>query len=269
MPEAKGNMLEKFLSTKRKELQLKKEAVSFAELEGKIQDKPVARFGQALQADGINIIAEIKYASPSRGSFNNSLKPDEIASGYAENGAAAISVLTDTRYFSGDLNFIDQVHNSKVNLPLLRKDFIIDPYQILEAKVHGASAFLLIVSCLSKQELRNLIAAGQALELEALVEIHDEKELDIALGAGARIIGINNRNLDDLSVNVDTSFQIIGKVGDSDNLTFVSESGLTNHSTILELRDAGFDAFLIGSYFMESQNPGKKLKELIAGAYDN
>lgn len=210
--------------------------------------------------DRLNIIAEIKRASPSRGSLREHLDPIEIGLDYESYGAAAISVLTEENFFLGSLDDLRYV-SQRVSIPTLRKDFLFDPYQIYEAAQQGASALLLIAAILSEDELSNLLEITHRLEMNALVEVHDIPELEKAVAAGAKIIGVNNRNLRTFQVDLQTSFQLASVAPDS--VLLVSESGITTPDDIRMLRDSGFDAFLIGELLMRSPHPGKALRELI------
>lgn len=225
-----------------------------------------ASFRQGICKPGISIIAEIKYQSPSHGPFTCQKPPAEIGLGYARAGAAAISILTDRRFFAGSLDHLRQVavrlqeENQK---PLLRKDFILQVSQVREAARAGASAVLLIVACLDDGKLRHLLETCQQEGLDALVEVHARREADRALACGASIIGVNNRNLHTFEVDVETSFRLGRHLEQEREIILVAESGLSDPSPIRELHDAGFEAFLIGSQFMNSEDPGGKLKELL------
>lgn len=210
--------------------------------------------------DRLNIIAEIKRASPSRGPLREQLDPIEIGLDYESYGAAAISVLTEENFFLGSLDDLRYV-SQRVSIPTLRKDFLFDPYQIYEAAQQGASALLLIAAILSEDELSNLLEITHRLDMNALVEVHDIPELEKAVAAGAKIIGVNNRNLRTFQVDLQTSFQLASVAPDS--VLLVSESGITTPDDIRMLRDSGFDAFLIGELLMRSPHPGKALRELI------
>ena len=210
--------------------------------------------------DRLNLIAEIKKASPSKGLLREEYDPVEIAIDYESHGAAAISILTEEDHFQGSLAHLQRVRPN-VSRPLLRKDFIFDPYQVYEAAGAGADAILLIVAILDVATLASLIQLAEQVGLDALVEVHDRQELNTALGAGAKIIGINNRNLKTFRVDLHTTLQLAPHVPDAAIL--VSESGIQTADDIRMLRDAGCDAFLIGEAFMKSENPGRALRELI------
>ncbi len=259
-------MLNEIVAHKQRELAERKAREPLDVLRRRLSDGPRASFRESLQQPRINVIAEIKYRSPSRGEFPCQQEPLEIAETYAENGAAAVSVLTDERFFAGSGRFLEQIHEKLPELPLLRKDFILDPYQVTEAALWGASAFLLIAACLDDGQLVALQAAGADHGLDALVEVHDARELERAVESGARIIGVNNRDLRTFEVDLETSFQVARRLEGESGYLLVSESGIRERVQIEELRDAGFAAFLIGSYFMESDDPGSRLAELLGEA---
>ncbi len=256
------SVLERIVASKKQELIQTKESVPLEKLLGRIPEEPPVSLTSALAQSGVNIIAEIKYKSPSRGEFTCQLACRELAGIYSENGAVALSVLTEKNYFSGDLSFLQEIAEEQPELALLRKDFIVDPYQVVEARSSGACAYLLIVACLSEQKLQSLIHYGQEFQLDALVEVHDPFELEKAINAGAGIIGVNNRNLRTFEVDLDTSFDIARRMEGEGGYTLISESGIEEHSQIVELQDAGFQAFLVGSIFMDSSDPGRKLRQL-------
>lgn len=256
-------MLEKIVSYKRLELSARMLELPMDELVHQISEEIRPSFRSAITKEGINIIAEIKYRSPSHGSFTCQLPALELARIYSENGASAISVLTEKRYFSGDLHFLQEISEDLDEMPLLRKDFILDRYQVLESRVNGASACLFIVACLEENQLRELIACSADWALDAVVEIHSPRELEKAINSGASIIGVNNRDLRTFTVDLSTSFEIAKRMERETGYVLVSESGIQEHSQLLELQDAGFSAFLVGSILMDLPNPGKKLRELI------
>lgn len=220
------------------------------------------RFLEAITRPGTNIIAEIKYSSPSHGPFLCQRPAAEIAKIYKENGAAAISVLTDMERFSGDLKYLREVFETEDCLPLLRKDFITRPEQIRETLESGASAYLLIVRDLKPDQLSSLMELGAEEGLLPLVEVHSPFELETALEQGVRVIGVNNRDLGSFKVDINTSFNIARLLEGETGYTLVAESGIRERSQIAELKDAGYSAFLIGSVFMDSEDPGGKLREL-------
>jgi indole-3-glycerol phosphate synthase len=221
------------------------------------------RFLAALsRTDRLNVIAECKRRSPSRGVLRADYDPIAIARGYEDAGAAAISVLTEPTFFDGSLDHLSGVR-AAVRIPVLRKDFIVSEYQLLEAKAAGADAVLLIVAALPLPELKRLATQAAALGLDTLVEVHDEAELQAAIDAGARIIGVNNRNLRTLAVDVKASEAVIGRM--PAGVIAVSESGLRTSEDLARLRQRGYRAFLIGERLMTMPDPGQALHELLAG----
>jgi len=214
------------------------------------------------RTDRLNVIAECKRRSPSRGVLRTDYDPAAIASGYESAGAAAISVLTEPTFFDGSLAHLVAVRGA-VEIPLLRKDFIVSEYQLLEAKAAGADAVLLIVAALRPVELKVLHDHARRYGLDALVEVHDATELAIAIDAGARIIGVNNRNLRTLEVDVHASEDLIARI--PPEIVAISESGLKTSDDLLRLRQLGYKAFLIGERFMTAAEPGDALKMLLEG----
>jgi indole-3-glycerol phosphate synthase len=220
-------------------------------------------FERALAAPGLNVIAEIKYAGPGNAGFSCTLPPGKIGRVYADSGAAAISVLTEKNHFRGSLENLSCLASEDLRLPLLRKDFIVDDYQIAEARAAGASSYLLIAALLEEDELRRLIGYGRELQMEPLVEVHCLGEMEAALGSGAGIIGVNNRNLNDLTVSLGTSFALARELGGGTDVILVSESGISDRVQMQELREAGYQAFLIGTALMASPDPGGALRKLL------
>jgi len=209
-----------------------------------------------LKSGACNIIAEVKCASPSRGRLIKDFDPIRIADIYKQNGASAISVLTDEKYFAGHKNYLMQIRQN-VQLPLLRKDFIIDPIQIYETRAIGADAVLLIVRALGKK-LAEFISLSNEMGLSPLVEVHDEEELDLALAVGSEIIGINNRNLDTFITDIETSRRLKARIP-ADKIV-VAESGISNRKDIESLMDVGINAFLIGEALITAPDIGVKLR---------
>jgi len=227
------------------------------------EPRPVHQLRAALgRSDRLNVIAECKRRSPSKGMLRPQYDPAAIAAGYAAAGAAAISVLTEPTFFDGSLDHLRAVR-AVVPLPILRKDFIVSEYQILEAKAAGADAILLIVAALTAVELRSLASCATANGVDALVEVHSVDELSTALDAGAAIIGVNNRNLRTLTVDIAASETLIARI--PKHVISVSESGLRTSDDLLRLRQTGYCAFLIGERFMTAADPGAALRELLAG----
>ena len=216
-------------------------------------------FEEALRKEGMSLICEVKKASPSKGVISGSFPYLEIAKEYEEAGASCISVLTEPSRFLGSLDHLREI-SAAVKIPVLRKDFIVDEYMVHEAKCAGASAVLLICSLLGEEELRRLIGVCDSLSLSALVEAHDEKEISEALGCGARIIGVNNRDLRDFSVDHTNCLRLRGMV--PDNVVFVAESGIKSRRDIEDLENSGVDAVLIGETLMRSGDRKAKIREL-------
>jgi indole-3-glycerol phosphate synthase len=229
---------------------------------GRVASRPGA-FRRALsRADRINIIAECKRRSPSRGVLSADYDPVAIARGYTAAGAAAISVLTEPTFFDGSLDDLVNVR-AAVDLPLLRKDFVVSEYQLVEARAAGADAVLLIAGALRPSELTRLLAGAGELGLDALVEVHSRDELTAALDAGAAIVGVNNRNLRTLTVDLDVSQELIARI--PKGVTAVSESGIKTPADIERFAGLGYHAFLIGERFMVCTDPGAELRGLLKG----
>ncbi len=220
-------------------------------------------FADALGRPGWNVIAEFKRRSPSRGVIREDLHPVRVAQSYEVGGAAALSILTEERFFGGSLDDLQEARAATL-LPTLRKDFVVDPYQVWEAWYAGADAVLLIVAALSDHELRDLAATAAEAKLDALFEVHDAQELGRALDAGARIVGVNNRDLKTMAVSLRTSFELAPRI--PDHVIAVAESGIRSADDLGRLRSEGFDAFLIGEHLMEAVDPGAALEELLRQA---
>ena len=238
-----------------------KEETPIRTLKTMTRDLPFPRdFRGALRKPGIALIAEVKKSSPSAGVIAGELDPASIAREYEVGGASAISVLTESAYFGGDLADLTAVKDA-VEIPVLRKDFIIDPYQIYEARVARADAILLIAELLDRGELTNYLRIARELGLVCLVESHSREELEKAIGSGAEIIGVNNRNLKTLEVDIDTSIQLIPLIP-TDRIR-VAESGIKSGEDAESVLKAGADAILVGEVLVRSKNPGLKIGELI------
>lgn len=223
--------------------------------------RPSGQFHASLaRPESVNIIAEIKRASPSKGAINANADVAKIARSYQDGNAAAISVLTEPDHFGGSIRDLTTAANSS-RLPVLRKDFIIDPYQVVETAATGASAVLLIVAALSESQLIALTRYAAELGLDVLTEVHTETEMQRAINTGAKIIGVNNRDLTSLEVSLDVSRRLIARK--PANVLMVSESGISTHDQIAELRDLGYDGFLIGESLMTRSDPTAALKELM------
>ncbi len=221
---------------------------------------PPRDFAGALSRPQVNIIAELKKASPSRGLLREDFRPADLAKSLEAAGAAALSVLTEEEFFQGSLGDL-RVARKNVDVPVLRKDFIIDPWQVWEARGGDADTFLLIVAALGDALFSELLALGRELGMEPLVEVHTRAELDRALAAGARIVGVNNRDLRTLEVSLETSFNLIDAI--PDDCIAVCESGIRTAAEIARLRAAGFDAFLIGESLMTQPDPAAALFALM------
>jgi indole-3-glycerol phosphate synthase len=252
-------ILDKIVKTKKEEVARLKLLLPLADLQRSANIQPPCRdFKTAISDKDCAIIAEVKCASPSRGRLVENFDPLAIASAYEKNGAAAISVLTDEKYFAGKKEYLTQI-KQKVQLPLLRKDFIVDPYQVYESRVIGADCILLIAGVLGSS-LKDFIGLAKEIGLHQLVEVHTRTELDLALAAGADIIGINNRNLDTFVTDINTCKELAqfiprGKIA-------VAESGISQRADIESIMQAGIHAFLIGEALVVSSDIGKKLREL-------
>jgi indole-3-glycerol phosphate synthase len=224
---------------------------------------PAARdFAGAISRGRLNVIAELKKASPSRGVMREEYAPAALAASVAAGGAAAISVLTEEDFFHGSLADLKEVRGV-VEIPVLRKDFIIDPWQVWEARAAGADSFLLIAAILGDAALKELTELGRSLKMEPLVEVHSREELERVVAAGARVVGVNNRDLHTFQVRLETSLALVESI--PEECIAVSESGIHGHGDIERLHRAGFDAFLIGEQLMKGEDPGKELRALLEG----
>jgi indole-3-glycerol phosphate synthase len=261
MAELAKTVLDDIIALRRRRIREAQERVPLGRLEQAAGERTGRRdFGRAISGEKMRVIAELKRASPSRGVLCGEYRPAEIARGYESAGAAALSVLTEQDFFAGSLEDL-QAARGAVRLPVLRKDFIFEPYQVYESVAAGADALLLIVAALADENLRSLLALCERLGIAALVEVHTEVELDRALAAGAQIIGINNRDLRTLEVNLETSFRLRSKI--PARCRAVSESGIKTPADLRRLADAKFDAVLIGERFMTEADPGRALAGLL------
>ena len=244
----------------RKRSQLARASVHRADLQSRAANRRAARdFRTALVASPPAIIAEIKQASPSKGVFTDDFHPASIAKLYEAGGAAALSILTDEEFFKGRLADLEAARRA-VSIPVLRKDFTIDEFHIVEAAAHGADAILLIAAILDVQQLRGFRELAAQYGMAALVEVHDDDELDAALDSGADIVGVNNRNLHTFEVTLDTSLRLAGKMPAA--VVKVAESGIHSRKDLERLKAAGFHAFLVGEHLMKSADPAAALREL-------
>lgn len=254
-------ILDRIVAARRESVSHRKRVLPDVALKFAVQKQAAARdFAAALSRPGCNVIAELKKASPSLGLIRENYEPVSLARSLEAAGAAALSVLTEEEFFQGSLADLKDVKKA-VSIPILRKDFIVDPWQVWEARAAGADSFLLIVAVLSDELLAELLALGRELGMEPLVEVHSREELARANAASAKIIGVNNRDLRDFKVSLQTSFDLVQEI--PENAVAVSESGLHNREDIERLRSAGFDAFLIGERVMKQADPGVGLKELL------
>ncbi len=257
-------ILERIVAESQLQLENKKRNEPLEKLKKMVQTQsPPLDLTSALRGEGIKLIAEVKKASPSRGIIRPDFDPVEIAKIYSKSGASAISVLTETRYFLGSLDYLNDIRTALGNnqLPLLRKDFIFDPYQIYQSRAYGADGLLLIVAILTLDKLKVLLELSHELAMRCLVEVHTEVELEIALRSGARIIGINNRDLTTFSVDLSTTERLRPLIP-SDRIV-VSESGIKNRSDMEKLKNWGVNVVLIGETLMSAPDIALKMKELL------
>jgi len=260
-PSPTGTVLDRILEARRAEVEHRKKVLPLTALKyGVKAATPLRDFSAALSKPGLNVIAELKPASPSRGVIRDPFDPSELARSLESAGAAALSVLTEGEFFGGSLKNLRDARKTSA-LPALRKDFIFDPWQAWEARANDADSFLLIAAALNDSQLAELLALARELGMEPLVEVHSREELDRVIAAGATIIGVNNRNLKTLEVRVQTSFDLIEHI--PEGCIAVSESGLRSHDDLAKLRAAGFDAFLIGEQLMLAPDPRVALAELL------
>ncbi|HEY8010152.1 MAG TPA: indole-3-glycerol phosphate synthase TrpC [Rudaea sp.] len=261
-----SDILKKILARKAEEIRERSARIGLAELSARVADMPpsrgfIAALDAKIAAGHAGVIAEVKKASPSRGVIRADFDPAQIAHSYAAGGAACLSVLTDVDFFQGADAYLLQAR-AACALPVLRKDFTIDPYQVYEARVLGADAVLLIVAALGDASLLELSALAHELDLDVLMEVHDGEELERALATSAHLIGINNRNLRTFETTLDTTLQLRRQVP-ADRL-LVTESGIGTRADVARLRGAGVNAFLVGETFMRADDPGAELHRLFS-----
>ena len=260
------NILERIVAVKREEVAAARKGHPEHEMRKRALDAPAPRdFAGALRkkiaAGRPAVIAEIKQASPSRGVLREHFEPSAIAKSYEAGGAACLSVLTDRDFFRGSLEHLEAAR-AACSLPVLRKDFTIDPYQVLEARAHGADAILLIVACLGQEEMRELEAAALGLGMSVLVEVHDKPELERALALRTPLIGINNRDLRTFETKLETTIALLAAIpGDR---VVVTESGILSPADVRRMRSHGVGAFLVGEAFMRAADPGAALVSLFS-----
>ena len=262
------DILTRILARKTEELAERSARLPLAELSARVADLPDTRgFAAAIEAKiDANlpaVIAEVKKASPSKGVIRADFDPASIARSYELGGAACLSVLTDKDFFHGSEDFLQQAR-AACSLPVLRKDFVIDPYQVYEARVIGADCILLIVAALGDAALLELSLLAAELDLDVLCEVHDVEEMERALALPVPLIGVNNRNLRTFETTIDTSIELQSMI-EYDRI-LVSESGIHTHEDIERLQSAGINAFLVGEAFMRANDPGAELKRLFAGS---
>ena len=258
-----STILNQILESKRSELERRLREEPLAILEQRAKETPMPlNFSGAIWGPEVRLIAEVKKASPSRGLLAPDFDPVGLATTYANNGAAAISVLTEVDHFQGGLEHLSHVRNavSGRSLPLLRKDFIIDPYQVYEARACGADAYLLIIAILDPEQLMELLAIGQSLWLQALVEVHSQAELEMALKADAEIIGINHRDLKTFQIDLSLTQRLRPNI--PQGKIVVAESGIRTRKDVAQLKEAGVNAILVGEALVTALNVGAKVREL-------
>lgn len=261
------DILRKIVARKREEILERAQRVSLSQLVDAVSGAPEPRgFADAIAgriASGRpGVIAEIKKASPSKGVLREDFRPAEIARSYASHGAACLSVLTDVDFFQGSDDYLRQARGA-CSLPVIRKDFIVDPYQVYEARVIGADCILLIVACLDDEQLRQLNDLAHELGMDVLVEVHDAGELERALKITNRLVGINNRDLRTFEVSLDTTLDLLSRIP-ADRIV-VTESGILSPADVRLMRERDVNAFLVGEAFMRAPDPGVKLAELFVG----
>lgn len=261
-----SDILDKIVAVKHQEVAAAKKRTSLEAMRADAESRVLTRdFVGALRAKIAAgkpaVIAEIKKASPSKGVLREDFIPADIAQSYAEYGAACLSVLTDQQFFQGRIDYLKQARAS-CQLPVLRKDFMIDPYQIYESRAIGADAVLLIAACLDDAQMKDLEAIARSLDMAVLVEVHDAQELERALRLKTPLVGINNRNLRNFEVHIETTLELQKNVP-ADRL-LVTESGILSRDDVKTMRDAGVNAFLVGEAFMRAPEPGEALAKLFA-----
>lgn len=255
------NILDKIILDKRREVVLKKSIIPVSQLEASVFfEKQTISLSHNLQNSSSGIIAEHKRRSPSKAEINYGFTVEEVVNGYETAGACGISVLTDGKYFGGSLDDL-LLARASVNIPLLRKEFIVDEYQILEAKAYGADLILLIAAVLSREEIKSLSEFAHRLGLEVLLEVHNQEELEKSIMPSLDMIGVNNRNLKTFEVSLDFSKELADQI--PNEFVKVSESGISSIEAITELQPFGYQGFLIGEHFMKTENAGQAAKEFI------
>ena len=261
-------ILKKIIARKHEEIKERKPLRSFVDLECLASKQSACRgFVSSMEASLSKgrsaVIAEIKKASPSKGVIREDFDPEFIAKSYEKGGASCLSILTDVDYFQGADEYLRQAR-AVTQLPVIRKDFLVDPYQVVEARAIGADCILLIVAALAKTQLEELNAQAKELGMDVLVEVHDKKELELALGLPNKLVGINNRNLHTFELTLQTTFDLLKEI--PDDRIVVTESGILASEDVVLMRDKRVNAFLVGESFMRAEDPGEKLNELFQTA---
>ena len=255
------NILDKIVKDKRAEVDFRKNLIPIKQLENSVLfDRKTVSLAKNLRNSNTGIIAEHKRRSPSKSIINNSLNVQDVAKGYVDAGVSGMSVLTDAKYFGGSLDDL-LLARASCNLPLLRKEFIIDEYQILEAKAYGADVILLIAAILTKEDIKEFSEFAKSLQLDVLLEVHNEKELHKSILPSLDMLGVNNRNLKTFEVSLDTSKTLSEMI--PNEFVKVSESGISSIEAIKELQPYGYQGFLIGENFMKTDNPGESARNFI------
>ena len=257
-------ILRKIIARKYEEIAERSNRISLSDMQSRAETREdiprgfvnamLTKLGEGKSA----VIAEVKKASPSKGVIREQFNPAEIALSYADGGAACLSVLTDVDFFQGSDAYLQQAR-AACHLPVIRKDFLVEPYQVFEAAAIGADCILLIVAALEESKLRELNALAASLGLDVLVEVHDERELELALGLPNKLVGINNRNLHDFQVSLSTTYDLLSQI--PDDRVVVTESGIGSPQDVAEMRRHGVNSFLVGESFMRAEKPGEKLAD--------
>jgi indole-3-glycerol phosphate synthase len=260
------NVLERIVESTRDDVERRRREVPLSELESALARRDDRPFSEALIRPGISVIAEYKRRSPSAGSLRSGAGVTDVVEAYERGGAAALSVLTERRHFEGSLDDLREARAASL-LPILRKDFVVDPYQVYESAAAGADAILLIVAALEPRDLARLHAEARAIDLDVLVEVHEERELDAALDVDADVIGINNRDLTDLTVDIERTFDLLSDV--PAGKTVVAESGFSTRDELDELERVGVDAVLVGEALMRADDLEAACRELAGDLGDD
>jgi indole-3-glycerol phosphate synthase len=260
MTSAIPSFLERIVAHKRQELAAARIPREVLESQARSEISSRRDFEGSLLRNAPSVISELKQASPSKGVLTTAYAPARIAAAYERGGAAALSVLTDREFFGGSLEHLETAR-AATRVPVLRKDFTIDPYHVVEAAAHGADAILLIAAILPDRDLRDYRELAETYRMAALVEVHDELELERAAASGARVIGVNNRDLRSFEVRIETSLRLAAKM--PPGTIAVSESGIRSAAQVRELLAAGYHAFLVGEHFMTSPDPAAAVRDLI------